>query len=451
MATKSELSGARHADLTGLGAREPRVECMALPKSVESGNLSFSKTGIRWISSSKPINWVMPVEQAATVLAAAHPRAKGNSKVSLFLAGLPLWVAAILLVVLPTIAAMCGPVLMRRRIGLERLISNNDIAGFKFATVGVIYAVLLAFAVIVVWGKFNDAETAVVQEAGASATIYRLTTGPDPEAVATRAALGNYLRLAIDRDWPLMAKGKESREVTQALNALYAAALRLMENGSRPPAIFVEMFKQLDAITQARRTRLHLATGNVPGIVWAGPVLRRITDRGIHVLFRHQEPTGSGHDDRHSVGHRVHGSSCDRVDRSSLHRCRSCRQRAASDRGRGFRAARSDCAEARSQLTGGVGNLACQSLLPDRRRVRPDPKLLTRAGDSTSRLRRVPRLASRGCFLMLRMTVKYAWTRTRRISSRHSAQSRGALRSSAQSHRFSALSHRSQTAGCKRP
>ncbi len=112
MPTKSALSGARRADVTGLGAREPRVECLALPKSVE-------------------------------------------------------------------------------------------------------------------WGKFNDAETAVVQEAGASATIYRLTTGPDPEAVATRAALGNYLRLAIDRDWPLMATGKESREVTQALNALYAVALRL--------------------------------------------------------------------------------------------------------------------------------------------------------------------------------------------------------------------------------
>ena len=41
-----------------------------------------------------------------------------------------------------------------------------------------------------------------------------------------------------------------------------------MENGSRQPAIFVEMLKQLDAITQARRTRLYLATGIVPGIVW---------------------------------------------------------------------------------------------------------------------------------------------------------------------------------------
>ena len=116
---------------------------------------------------------------------------------------------------------------MRRRIGLERLANNNEIAGFKFATVGVIYAVLLAFAEIVVWEKFSDAETAVVQEAGASATLYRLAAGPEPEAVATRAALGNYLRLAIDRDWPLMARKKESREVTQALDALYAVALRL--------------------------------------------------------------------------------------------------------------------------------------------------------------------------------------------------------------------------------
>ena len=93
---------------------------------------------------------------------------------------------------------------------LERLATNNEIAGFKFATVGVIYAVLLAFAVIVVWEKFTEAETAVVQEAGAAATLYRLASGPEPEAVATRAALTNYLRLAIDRDWPQMAAEKES-------------------------------------------------------------------------------------------------------------------------------------------------------------------------------------------------------------------------------------------------
>ena len=187
---------------------------------------------------------------------------------ALFLSGLPLWMTALVLVVLPTIAAMCGPAVMRRRVGLVALTSNNEIAGFKFATVGVIYAVLLAFAVIVVWEKFSNAETAVVQEAGAAATLYRLAAGPDSEAAATRAALSNYLKLAIERDWPLMAAATESRDVTQALNDLYAAAIRQMENQSRRPQVFAEMLRQLDALTQARRSRLHLAMGIVPGLLW---------------------------------------------------------------------------------------------------------------------------------------------------------------------------------------
>ncbi|MFZ3326095.1 MAG: transposase, partial [Methylocella sp.] len=49
MTTKSTFS-ALGANVTGLGAREPRVEGLALPKSVECGNLSFSRTGIRWMS-----------------------------------------------------------------------------------------------------------------------------------------------------------------------------------------------------------------------------------------------------------------------------------------------------------------------------------------------------------------------------------------------------------------
>jgi hypothetical protein len=57
-----------------------------------------------------------------------------------------------------------------------------------------------------------------------------------------------------------MEKAKASREVTQALNA---NAIHLTDSKSRPPEIFGEIFKQLDTVTQARRTRLHL-TGIVP-------------------------------------------------------------------------------------------------------------------------------------------------------------------------------------------
>lgn len=186
----------------------------------------------------------------------------------LFLSGLSLWSASLLLVVVPTILAMFGTIAVRRLVGHEILIDNNEIAGFKFATVGVIFAVLLAFVVIVVWEKFSEAESAVVQEASASATIYRLAAGPEPEMIATRAALGNYVTLAIEKDWPAMADQTQSHDVTHALDGLYAAALRQADNGYTRPALLNEMFRQLDALTQARRTRLHLATGIVPTVLW---------------------------------------------------------------------------------------------------------------------------------------------------------------------------------------
>jgi Protein of unknown function (DUF4239) len=189
-------------------------------------------------------------------------------QVSLFLSGCPLWLSAILVVVLPTLVAMCGPILIRRRVALESLTVNNEIAGFKFATVGVLYAVLVAFAIIMAWERFSDAVDAVVDEAGAAATLYRLAAGTEPEAVATRKAVDNYLALAIERDWPQMAIEQRSGAVTSALDSVYAAALRLAQGGSRPAGVVAEMFHQLDVLTQARRNRLHLAIGIIPDMLW---------------------------------------------------------------------------------------------------------------------------------------------------------------------------------------
>jgi Protein of unknown function (DUF4239) len=205
--------------------------------------------------------------------------------VSLFLSGCPLWLTAILIVIVPTLVAMGALVLIRRTIGLERLTTNNEVAGFKFAVIGVIYAVLLAFAVIVVWERFSDGEVAVVQEAGAAATLYRLAAGPQPAAVETRSALSNYLRPSIERDWPQMARERASPEVTLALNGLYAAALDLARSGSQQPAVLVETFHQLDVITQARRSRLHLAVGIVPTVLWVALTLGGILTVAFTFFF----------------------------------------------------------------------------------------------------------------------------------------------------------------------
>ena len=48
---KIHIFGARRVNVTGLGAREPRAEELALPKSVESGNFTLAKAVIRWMSA----------------------------------------------------------------------------------------------------------------------------------------------------------------------------------------------------------------------------------------------------------------------------------------------------------------------------------------------------------------------------------------------------------------
>jgi Protein of unknown function (DUF4239) len=210
----------------------------------------------------------------------------------LFFAALPPWKAAILVVVLPTAIAMFGPVLTRRIFGIERLIVNNEIAGFKFAVVGVIYGLLLTFAAISTWDKFSEAQVSVIEEAAAANAIYQLTNGPEQDQLAVRGALGKYLKLAIDKDWPAMEVEQESEEVSGALGELYIDVIRLIQKGAMVPAqtkvtvsrqkgsiiparngamaqaLTIELTKQLDLITKSRRTRVHLSAGIVPNMLW---------------------------------------------------------------------------------------------------------------------------------------------------------------------------------------
>jgi hypothetical protein len=188
--------------------------------------------------------------------------------VSYFLASLPLWLLIALIVALPTILAMAAQVLIHRWVGVTGLAKNNEIAGFKFATVGVIYAVLLAFTVIVVWEKFNDAQSAVANEAGATAALFHYSEGKEPEALAVRTALVNYLNVVIEDEWPAMARETESQATEHALDSLYNAAIALNYSGARGTADMTEVFRQLDNVTAARRVRLHLATGLVPNVIW---------------------------------------------------------------------------------------------------------------------------------------------------------------------------------------
>ena len=186
-----------------------------------------------------------------------------------FLTSRPGWVLVLLLFLL-TALAMTGPLLVRRRVSLERLRGNNEVAGFKFAVIGVLYAVLLAFVVVISWERFHDAENALAREGGAAATIYRLAGGLDDEssAAAVRAHLASYLSSVLSSDWPEMQRGRSSSVTTQMLSDLYDQVIHFRPTDLHGSNLHAELLSELDEMTRARRERLVMAEGTVHEVVW---------------------------------------------------------------------------------------------------------------------------------------------------------------------------------------
>ena len=86
------------------------------------------------------------------------------------------WLLALGIVALAEAYSIGLMLLCRRQWGSDRLALNNEVAGFKFAVVGVFFAVLLAFVVVAVWEDYRDTETAVRNEAKALAIFIKSPT-----------------------------------------------------------------------------------------------------------------------------------------------------------------------------------------------------------------------------------------------------------------------------------
>jgi Protein of unknown function (DUF4239) len=103
-----------------------------------------------------------------------------------------------------------GLELVQRLVPADSRRRHNDVAGFIYAALGVIYAVLLALVVIAVWEEFQTASETVEQEANAAADIFWLADRlPEPRGTHIQELVRSYAEEVVHKEWPLM----EQRQV----------------------------------------------------------------------------------------------------------------------------------------------------------------------------------------------------------------------------------------------
>ena len=179
------------------------------------------------------------------------------------------WLATLLILGGAIAVSVTGLVIVRRTVMLERLRRNNEVAGFIYAVVGVIYAVILAFVVVVVWEQFSDARQAVREEAGEIGDLYRdASLLPDSTRLALQKGLAHYAHTIVHDEWLMMAEGEESRTTSSALRILWHHVQSFRPNGDYEQTLFATMIDRLDRMSVDRRLRLLSSEDAVPSLMW---------------------------------------------------------------------------------------------------------------------------------------------------------------------------------------
>ena len=198
----------------------------------------------------------------------------------------PLWGISVLLTVGALVYSIGLMLITRAAYGVDRLSLNNEVAGFKFAVIGVFYAVMLAFVVIAVWEDFRKTEAAVRDEAKAVVDLHRLSFALPVEGGAEiRDHLVAYTNDVREHEWATMAVGEPSDAVVKDLDRLSQAIFAVSPANSQQLALYEDALRLLSVMTDNRNERLDSSDGSMPWILWFVIIIGGLITLGYPAFF----------------------------------------------------------------------------------------------------------------------------------------------------------------------
>ena len=163
---------------------------------------------------------------------------------------------------------------------------HNEVAGFLIAVVGVVYAVTLAFIVIVTWEGFRDARDIVDREAGSLRSLYQ-----DSQALGepTRGRMSDlvirYGQEVAEREWEAMDDGGSSRAAFDLVGEMFATLGTAAPATPTQEVFLADALVRLNDVTEDRATRITIAEEGPVSILWVAIILGGILTVGFSLLF----------------------------------------------------------------------------------------------------------------------------------------------------------------------
>jgi hypothetical protein len=181
-----------------------------------------------------------------------------------------LWIVGAI-VVLSSVASIAALVGLHQSPRFKRALGENDVPGFLFGAIGVLYGALLAFVVFATWEAYARAETAVTAEAAGLITVFRDTQDfPEPLEVEAQDAIRAYTHYVIDVELAHPETAHQDH-TDDALNPVWEIYGQVPITEAYPATLLAGAVARLHD-SELRRHLRHLSAEQIlPGVFW--PVL----------------------------------------------------------------------------------------------------------------------------------------------------------------------------------
>ena len=180
--------------------------------------------------------------------------------------------------------AVGGLILVQRLVPIATRRQHNDVAGFIYAVLGVVYAVLLGFMVVAVWEEWNAAAATTDEEATALSEIFWIA-GRMPEGHHIQDLPRSYARVVIDEEWPLMEHGKASPRAWDLLDEIRNELLSFDPSTPAQQTLYEQGLERMRDLADARRDWMRDARQGLPALLWLVLIVGGIDVVGFTYLF----------------------------------------------------------------------------------------------------------------------------------------------------------------------
>jgi Protein of unknown function (DUF4239) len=147
--------------------------------------------------------------------------------------------------------------------------SNNDLANYYIAAVGVFYALLIGLISVATWENHSGIESVVANEAVAISDLYRDIEGYPAEMKAEmRQGLRQYVQHVIEKEWPVQRRGVEPTGEGRGVTELTHRLVMFEPATTGQEIVHAEVMSQFNEFLTYRQLRLQAVGSGLPGLLW---------------------------------------------------------------------------------------------------------------------------------------------------------------------------------------